>query len=259
MFYNGNRPHEITLSELRESHTPAAIQERLEGGPGQSYLKDFIYGAIDGAVTTFAVVSGVAGAGLSSQIIIILGIANLVADGFSMAVSNYLGTKAEIEQREKTRTEERHHVQTFPEGEREEVRQIFAQKGFEGEELERIVAVITADDKRWIDTMLQEEHGFSLENPNALRAASATFIAFILIGAIPLVTFVGEWMFPGSITNPFFWSILMTGIAFFIVGAVKSRVVAQRWYAGGMETLLVGGLAAVLAYLIGAALKGIAG
>ena len=89
------------LNDLRDSHTPEAVAVRLNGGPGHGYLKDFIYGAIDGAVTTFAVVSGVAGAGLPSSVIIILGLANLLADGFSMAVSNYLGTKAELEHKEK--------------------------------------------------------------------------------------------------------------------------------------------------------------
>lgn len=248
-----------TIGDLRRSHTPDAIRRRLDGGPEQSYLKDFIYGAIDGAVTTFAVVSGVAGADLPSSIVIVLGVANLVADGFSMAVSNYLGTKAEIQQRERTRLEEQHHVETFPDGEREEVRQIFERKGFEGDDLERIVDTITADENLWVDTMLREEHGLSLESPNATRAATATFVAFLLVGAIPLITYVWDALFETSIEHPFLWSAILTGIAFFAVGAAKSRFVAIRWYAGGMETLLVGGLAAVLAYGVGMALKGIAG
>lgn len=174
-----------------------------------------------------------------------------------MAVSNYLGTKAEIEEREKTREEEQRHVRMIPDGEREEVRQIFARKGFEGEELERIVEVITADDGRWVDTMLQEEYGLPLESPDALRAAFATLVAFILVGAVPLATFLWDWMFKGSIRDPFLWSTLFTGIAFFAVGAVKSKFVARRWYSGGFETLVVGGLAALLAYLVGVALKGL--
>lgn len=248
-----------TLEELRESHTPEAIRERLDGGPDQNYLKDFVYGAIDGAVTTFAVVSGVAGAGLSGGIVVVLGLANLLADGFSMAIGNYLGTKAEIEHREKTRKEERHHVHMNPEGEREEIRQIFGRKGFEGDELERIVDVITADHGRWIDTMLQEEHGLSLESPNPRRAALATFTAFVLVGAVPLGTFVWEFLFDSPIADPFLWSAVLTGIAFFAVGMAKSRVVEQRWHIGGIETLLIGGLAAALAYLVGLALKGIVG
>ena len=248
-----------SLNDLQTSHTPEAVALRLEGSSGKGYLKDFVYGAIDGAVTTFAVVSGVAGAGLSSSVIIILGLANLLADGFSMAVSNYLGTKAELEQQEKMRQEEQTHIRLVPEGEREEIRQIFARKGFEGEELERVVDVITADDNRWIDTMLQEEHGFSLENPDPFRAATATFVAFFLVGAIPLLTFLWNWFFGDGISYPFIWSAVLTGLAFFAVGAGKSRFVAQRWYSGGVETLLVGGSAAALAYLVGLALRGVAG
>ena len=87
-------------------HTPAAIRRRLEARPSQDYLKDSIYGAIDGAVTTFAVVSSVAGAGLSSGIVIILGLANLLADGFSMASGNFLATRAENQAARKARREE---------------------------------------------------------------------------------------------------------------------------------------------------------
>src|SRR5688500_20164740 len=81
---------------MEHEHSPEAIRRRLESGPTHNYLRDWIYGGIDGAVTTLAVVTGVAGAQLSPWIILVLGFANLLADGFSMAASNYLGTKAEI-------------------------------------------------------------------------------------------------------------------------------------------------------------------
>jgi VIT1/CCC1 family predicted Fe2+/Mn2+ transporter len=168
--------------------------------PDSTYLKDFIYGAIDGAITTFAVVSGVAGAGLSSSIIIILGIANLVADGFSMAVSNFLGSRAENQ----------------------------------------------ALDKRGDDGTTRK---------SSARAAAVTFVAFIIIGAIPLLSFLTNWIAPGTIANPFLWSSLLTGAAFFAVGASKSRFVAQHWMLCGFETLAVGGIAAAIAYGIGVVLE----
>ena len=87
-----------TRRELKETHTPRAVAERLAAPASHSYLRDFVYGAIDGAVTTFAVVSGVAGAELSGAIVLVLGMANLVGDGFSMAASNYLGSRAERQQ-----------------------------------------------------------------------------------------------------------------------------------------------------------------
>ena len=103
---------------LEHSHVPTDIAARIAAPNSRSYLKDGIYGAIDGAVTTFAVVSGVAGAGLSPSIVIVLGVANLVGDGFSMAAGNFLGTRAENQELEKLRAVEYKHIRECPEGER---------------------------------------------------------------------------------------------------------------------------------------------
>jgi VIT1/CCC1 family predicted Fe2+/Mn2+ transporter len=250
--------HSDTFQEQhRAEHTPSAVSKRLDSGPSHSYLRDFIYGAVDGAVTTFAVVSGVAGAGLSTGVVIILGFANLLADGFSMAVSNYLGTKAEREMLDKAREQERQHIHVFPEGEREEIRQIFARKGFAGAELEGAVDVITSDVERWVDTMVREELGMQLERPNPVRAAATTFVAFVVVGFIPLFTFVWNWVLGPTIATPFFWSGALTAVAFFSVGAMKGRYVIQRWLVSAVETLLIGGLAAAMAYAVGAILRGL--
>lgn len=236
---------------LKSSHTPAAIRARLDAGVRHSYLKDFIYGAIDGAVTTFAVVCGVAGAGLPPKIIIILGAANLVGDGFSMAAGNFLATRSEEQRRGLARRIEEDHIEEIPEGEREEIRQIFAAKGFKGGDLEKVVDVITADRKRWVDTMLTEELGVPLDTPSAWKAAFATFAAFIIIGSLPLLAFINQLIFPKAGFDPFVISSGITGTAFFIVGALKARFVGQKWYAAGLEAFAVGSCAAVLAYAVG--------
>ncbi len=247
----------VARSKLHESHTPEAIQERLQSGPTSVYLREFVYGAVDGTVTTFAVVSGVAGAGLSSGVVIVLGLANLLADGFSMAVSAFHGIRAEEEIRERVRQEEHQHIAEYPAGEREEIRQIFAAKGFEGELLEEIVTVITSDENRWVQTMVQDEHGLALEGPNGLKAAVATFIAFQLAGSVPLVVFLLDYFSPGMVSTPFLISSLMTGVAFFGIGAVKSRFVERTWYGAGLETLVAGAAASGLAWLVGWLLSGI--
>ncbi len=250
-----NNPRHHLHAELKRSHTPQAISDRLSGGPRLSYLRDFIYGSIDGTVTTFAIVSGVTGAALSPGIVVILGVANLLADGFSMAVSNFLGIRSEEQQREKARRTEELHIAAVPEGEREEIRQIFAAKGFRGADLESAVDVITSDMKEWVDTMLREELGIPLEGPSPVRAALTTLVAFIAVGCLPLLSFIAQVVVPGAVSQPFLWSSILTGVAFFAVGAFKSRFIDESWYRAGTETLLVGGCAAVLAYLAGFLLR----
>jgi vacuolar iron transporter family protein len=245
----------IESTRHEAAHTSAAIRQRLRGGPQHSYLRDFCHGAIDGTVTTFAVVSGVAKAELSTGIILVLGFSNLIADGFSMAASNTLATRAEEQLRRKARLKEEREVELYPEGEAEEVRQILRAKGFDGDDLERTVEIITSDRKRWVDMMLVEELGLTLHSPKALRAAGSTFLAFVLIGLIPLLAFTIQYAAPTALANPFLWSSLLTGVAFFGVGGAKSRFVEQSWYWSGLETLAVGGSSAILAYFVGALLK----
>jgi len=246
-------------NQLAEQHSSEQIQDRLESGTRASYLPDFIYGAIDGTVTTFAVVSGVAGAELSSSIVIILGFANLIGDGFSMAASNYVGTRTEGQLHQKAKDRESDEIDAYPEGEREEIRQIFAAKGFSGADLDRAVEIITEDKERWINTMLTDEMGLSLTKRSPIKAASATMVAFLVVGVIPLLSFVIQGVAPILVADPYLWSATLTAIAFFAVGAAKSKFVDQHWVWSGLETLSVGGAAAILAYLVGMALSGVAG
>jgi VIT1/CCC1 family predicted Fe2+/Mn2+ transporter len=239
------------FSSYQHSHAPQDIAERLAQGPRHSYLRDFIYGAIDGTVTTFAVVAGVAGAGLSSKVVIILGLANLAADGFSMAVSNFLGTRAEQEQLDTARKVEHEHIRNYPQGEKEEIRQIFAKKGFAGKDLETAVDVITADREQWVNTMLQDEIGMKLNPGNPWRAGLSTFTAFVLAGFVPLIAFLINLITPELIADPFLGSSILTGVTFFVIGSMKGPYVLQSWWYSGLETLLVGVGASVLAYYIG--------
>lgn len=242
---------------IEHAHTREAIRARIAGGPVDNYLRDFIYGAVDGAVTTFAVVSGVAGAGLPSSVIVILGIANLVGDGFSMAAGNFLATRAEEELRHRKRRMEERHIQQVPDGERAEIREIFRNQGFDGDDLDRAVEIITADRNRWVDTMLKDEHGIALRGPDPMRAALTTFSAFLLVGIVPLAPFLASSGFAMNLPGPYLWSTVATAVAFFAVGAFKSRFVEQLWWRSGSQTLLVGGTAAVLAYLCGMLLQSV--
>jgi VIT1/CCC1 family predicted Fe2+/Mn2+ transporter len=236
---------------MEHEHSHEAIRARLAARPSQSHLRDWVYGGIDGAVTTFAVVSGVVGAQLPPGIILILGGANLVADGISMAASNYLATRAELEEFRHAEAVERRHIATSPAGEREEVREIFRQRGLEGSLLERVVEAITADRERWVQTMLRDEYGLPASVRSPWRAASATFSAFLLCGLVPLVPFVA------GMRDAFWVSTVTTGFVFVAIGAVKSRWTVRPWWQSGLETLAVGGCAAAAAYGIGAWLRGL--
>lgn len=238
---------------LYHDHTEVAIAARLAGAANHSYLRDFVLGAVDGAVTTFAVVAGVAGAELPRSVAVILGLANLLADGFSMAVGNYLSARAEHELVEAARRKEEQHIREVPDGEREEVRQIFAAKGFDGPLLDHVVEVITQDKRRWVDTMLTEELGLRLDSPAPWRAAASCFAAFVLVGMIPLLPFVAP--LPLEPAQVFATSAVGTAAAFFSVGAAKGRVLGQNWLRSALGTLWLGGTAAALAYGVGVLLK----
>ncbi len=241
-----------THGPTREDHTPEAIGRRLRARKGEAYLGDAVLGAIDGAVTTFAVVAGAIGAGFSEVVILVLGFANLLADGFSMAVSNYQATRSQRDLLERARQHEVQHIERVPEGEREEIRQIYRAKGFDGEALEHIVGTITSDRALWIQTMLTEELGLQLEGPRPLPAAATTFLAFAAAGLVPLVPF----LLPG-LASPVAVgaSIAATALTFFVTGVLKASQVGQSRLRTGLETLVIGGIAASLAWAVGAAVR----
>ncbi len=235
---------------FHHDHSTESIRERLEAGPQASYLRDWIYGGIDGAVTTFAIVSGVIGANLSTSIILVLGAANIVADGFSMAASNYTGTKTELEEFDRLRAHEEFQIVHNAEGETEEIREIYRAKGFEGADLERAVEIITSDRDRWVSTMLTEEYGLPLSERSPFKAAAGTFMAFLLCGLVPLLPFaLVPVLFERG--DGFLWSALLTGATFFAIGSSKSRWSVVSWWRSGGETMLIGLAAAGIAYLIG--------
>ncbi|MFH1409366.1 MAG: VIT1/CCC1 transporter family protein [Nanoarchaeota archaeon] len=248
---NAYEKNDLELS--RRAHTSGVIKKHVHpeehGDEKSQYLGEFVYGAIDGAVTTFAVVAGATGAALSSGVVIILGFANLIADGFSMAVGNFISERTQRDFIRKERTREEWEVDHVPEGEREEIREIFRKKGFKGKELERVVEVITSDKKVWVDTMMVDELGLLESQKSPWKSAGATYFGFILIGLIPLLSYVVSAFFP--LPNPFFIAIILTGIALFAVGAVKRFVTKTSLWKSAFETVFIGGAAAVIAYYVG--------
>lgn len=247
-------PH--SLKDLHAQHEAPVIEARLAAARQNSYLGDTVLGAIDGCVTTFAVVAGTAGAKLSAEIAVILGLANLLADGFSMAASNYQRAKSEHELLARARAIEEMHVREVPAGEREEVRQIYAAKGFQGDVLEEIVNGITQNHELWVNTMLTEELGLRLDLPKPGFAALATFLGFCAAGIVPLLPYLLPALPQAQV---FELSVGATAVTFFAIGLLKGRVLDYPLLRSGLETLLLGGAAAALAYVAGILLRGLTG
>ncbi len=241
------------------AHTTEEISHSIHedhGGAGSQYIGDLVYGGLDGIITTFAIVSGVAGAELGSGIILIMGIANLFADGFSMAIGAYLSAKSEKEYYDKEYQREAWEVDEFPEGERQELFEIYLQKGYSDEEAEQLTLIKTRTKKRWVEAMMIDELGMLKDEGNPIYNGLATLIAFLAAGILPLIVYLFGLIFPIAPQLSFQIAIAFSALGLFGIGAGKVKVTQQNPIKSGFEMLLVGGLAAGVAYGVGVILKG---
>ena len=233
----------------------AQLHQQTRFGRYSDYLGEFVYGGIDGSVTTFAVVAGSAGADLPVKIVLILGFANLIADGFSMSVGNFLSVKSEIDNYNKHKKTEYWEVENIPEAEKQEIREIYTKKGFKGEMLEKIVTTITADKDLWVNVMMKEELEMQEPNKSPYHTAGATFISFVSVGVIPLLVYIYQYLANIIVDSNFLISSVLTGLAFIIIGYLRSYVTLTNRFVSVLQTLLLGTAAALLAYFVGAFLK----
>ncbi|MDP3966211.1 MAG: VIT1/CCC1 transporter family protein [archaeon] len=215
------------------------------------YLKSWIYGGLDGVITTFAVVAGVMGANLSSAVILILGFANLIADGISMAVGDYISTKSEEEYYQSEEATEEMEVKSNPKNERKDFESILIKKGFKKEDAKKISLLISRNKNYEVETMLHEELGLNSDHLNPKKNAFVTFISFFAFGLIPLLLFVIGAIFNLGIPNAFLFASILSGVSMFVLGVVKSKVTKKSSLKSGFETLLIGGIAAIAAYFVG--------
>ena len=243
------------------AHTANAISTAREehGGAGSQYLREMVYGGLDGIITTFAVVSGVAGAQLGTPVILILGLANLLADGFSMATGAYLSSKSEHEYYRKEWEREVWEVDHFPDGERAELQEVYVRRGYTDEEARQLVEIQSRNPERWVKAMMIDELGMMEDETNPLINGLVTFGSFVIAGAVPLAVYLIGLAFPISPDMAFPISIASSGLALFALGATKVLVTKLNPIRSGLEMLIVGGLAAGVAYVVGALLKGIGG
>ena len=237
------------LSENEQYRKHENLYHRHVAG---KYIGDFIYGANDGIITTFAVIAGSFGASLTPMVIIILGFANLLVDGISMGASNFLGRKSEQDYAQAQRQKEEWEIDHLREIEVEEIREIYERKGFVGKDLERAVEIITSDKKVWLDTMMRDELNIIEEkNNDPVRHGLATFASFLVAGLFPLLPYLVP-----NVPSPFLLSILVGGSTLFFIGGLRSLVTAVSWLKGGLEVLAIGSAAAIAAYMVGKIVEG---
>lgn len=245
---------ENNLKLSRQAHTKQAIEKSIHKEKHQQekgeYIGDFVYGSLDGIITTFAIIAGVSGANFSAAVILVLGAANLLADGLSMGLGNYISTKSEKEYEERERKRELWEIENLPEGEKEEIRQIFKKKGFKDGSLEKVVEVISSNKDVWVDTMLKEELHIFPDKRSPIKSAVVTLVAFVSMGSIPIIPYVLNYFFP-LFNNPFLVSIIITGLWLFVIGSLRTAIIGKSWWKAGLEMFLIGFVAALVAYYIG--------
>lgn len=222
--------------------------------PVQEFLKQIVYGGNDGIVTTFAIVAGFAGAGAegAAQIggiaVLLFGLANLFADATAMGLGEFLSARSEKDLYFATRDKELYEIHNNIEMERAEMYEILAEKGITGDDAVQLTQIIERNPEFMADFMMQYEIGMpdpSWDNP--VLTGLATFGAFIVFGSTPLIPYF--IMEPGVMT---FWlSVTATGLALAGLGLIRWRVTSETMLRCVGETLLVGGICALVAFAVG--------
>ena len=222
------------------------------------YLAEFVYGGIDGIVTTFAVVSAVAGAGLEPGVVLILGFANLISDGLSMGISAYLAEKSDVDQYRKQRRAVVAGLESSIEKASKTVQKNLKKYGFKGKELDSATKQI-AGSKNAADFIMKEEHGLAEEPEGATAVGFVTFLAFLIFGVVPLIVYLVDEIFEIGIDSPFAITLGLAGLAFAFIGWLKSRVAKAPVVSSIAETLVLGLVASGASFYIGRWLETLVG
>lgn len=246
---------------MTQKNISRQLQDHLEKEhkmtPVTAYLKEIVYGGTDGIVTTFAVVGGFAGAqtnvnALPVLVVLLFGLANLLADGTSMGLSNFLSIRSEQDVYNAERAKELREVKNNPKAELEETIEILMSRGFSKQDAEQIARLYSKNPEYWTDFMMNYE--LELPNPvndNPYMTGLATFMAFIFFGFIPLIPYV---FFRG--VPLFTFSVVFTFAALLLLGFLRWRVTKEPPVRSVGEILLLGGVSASLAYFVGTFFRG---
>lgn len=220
--------------------------------PEGKMLRDVIFGLNDGLVTTIGFVSGVTGAVFQSRVIVLTGIAQVIAGGVAMFIGAYLSNKSQEEFFLKEIARERREIKEIPEVEKQEIRDLYNHMGFLPDEVEMIVNRITSDEKLWVRFMMREELGILEEEMvKPLKAGMIMGSTFLIGGILPLI----PYFFTDRIYLALKISVFLSLFAFFSIGAGKSTFTKNHWLKSGIQVTLLGGSAALIGFLIGKAVS----
>ncbi len=237
---------------LLEEH----LQQEHEISPFSTYLKEIVYGGIDGIITTFAVVAGFSGAQsgipdptLPTLTVLLFGFANLFADASSMGLGNFLSVRANQDVYRKEQKKERYEIEHNIELEKEETRMMLVEKGFAADQAEKLTAIYATNKDYWTEFMMKEE--LEMQNPlgeKPLVTAVITASSFMLFGLTPLIPYV---LFKGLLGNEFVLSLIFTFGALILLGFLRWKVAKQGFLRSIGETVFIGSISAGVAYLVG--------
>ena len=242
----------INWAKVTDHKTPIDVIMPTHDEPHKgSRLSEVILGGQDGLVNVLGVVLGVAAASQEIRIILAAGLAATFAESISMGAVAYTSKIAERDYYMKELEREKQEIKDVPELEREEIREIYRQKGFKGKLLEEIVAVITSDEKVWLETMMTDElHLQPIEKGRPITAAVVVFVAALVGSLIPLTPF-----FFMSIENGIVAALIISAITLFIVGVVKAQLTVGNWGKSGIEMTVIGIMSALAGYAVGLLFK----
>ncbi|MCW3126511.1 MAG: iron transporter [Bacteroidetes bacterium] len=210
-------------------------------------VRDIVIGMADGLTVPFALAAGLSGAVDSTHIIITAGIAEIAAGSIAMGLGGYLSGRTEMEHYKSEEAREYYEVEHFPEKERAEVKEIFAGYGIAEDVQDKIVDELSKDKKQYVDFMMRYELGLEPPSVNRARNSALTIgISYVVGGLIPLLPYV----FLANVHTGLLVSVIVTLLALFIFGYIKSRVTGQSPFKGAVNTMIIGALAAGAAFLI---------
>jgi len=239
--------HDVRADEKSEDW------HQSEGG----FLKPIIFGGLDGILTSFAIVAGAAGGGLSPTVVLILGFSNIFADAMSMGVGEFLSSKATNEWILSERRREEWEMENYPEGEIREMIEIYMKRGMSKEDATSVIETMAKYKDFFVDTMMQQELELQVPEEDhiqeSMREGLIMFLSFSGFGAMPLLGYVIiPVLLPDMDESHLFTAAcLVTGLVLFFLGSVKSKFTNSHWSWSGMETLMLGGACATVAFTIG--------